>query len=1051
MFSLTQEDDEDDHSDILGYTTEGSTPHTTLFGAPAGEWSEDVNMATEEVLEDVDMEEAGDEQVDAGDVNDDEILTDDEDTNHEMTDQEHIQGPVALSSVLDYLTCSRDIDSISILSPSATSLLRTMESRAVVKISSMVGNFPTTSSRHCVKQRIRGRGGGQCTKKTPLHHFQNICLGTVTANNIRFHLNIYSLQHEGSGKSKGYRPMTTSKRLILVACLNLARMLQCNRATRIQQAWDKFCSLRGASTIIDVNVEGIDLIWNNYNNGVTQIKHPQHWVSDGELFYLKHNATKASEVSTTRDNAHCFFHYFEKALDLIAYGILFCEEIWNWCFSKVDMDASTGMGVACSKARLTEGAKNLSRYKMFGLTAAGTKDDFPKFDPYYYCREIEASPDDQFKEWIHRAGEHNLKNLCACFDDAFDFDRHGVTITVDDGLVFNTKQKRIMLLPALTSMTEDESYNSDEDNDDEDEDEDDNENISQGGEDNNDENDPNDQQGLHQSDVIEDHYGINYDEGNDDERDDLGQNQDVSNDNVEGPGLLPSSSMGGPVDVPRNDAITPTMLSPTGLNKYPVLLNPWALTFHTGKIICTLPFTNTGIYSLEVKGNGQDTAQHGETVGYQAYLTSAKNTKGAGMFKNISKIGNLEKASFGLMHESLEMDLEEYRVLMDQCLEQLRLLDFSKSSLSDTMSRSFCLRLECFRCFKSVQEGNEAMKNYSFDVLNMKVFLCHKDKMLRNYYSTLQLAKDVITRVFTSNTDNRSLVHNPRNLPASAKTGIQFLSEVLTFDVGTPSGYSRQGPITRSLIAVDKSMGLFGLHYPNEGPALDSHEANYMGLPHGMDPNLWSINDGLNIHDEVKRALGYTDLSPTSQLTSMPISDFINIKNIEKLRKDIGKRLFRFKKNNKDRDKCSWLLLISHFIVAATGDNTDGSMFSSIECESIVSLFETNKIQELEQILDIFASIFWLCYDWEWRTDILTNPQFQGIDVALDAWPTTIEGLDRKLNRKAQPKNKNKLLSGVGKRQQLQSFYSDCSGAHYHASIWLFTIRSSETRAIPAA
>jgi hypothetical protein len=98
-----------------------------------------------------------------------------------------------------------------------------MESKSVVKLLNTVGDIPTTSSRHCVKQKLRNRDGTTQMKKTPLHHFQNISLGTVMANNIRFHLVIYCIQHEGiGGKTKGYRPMTTNKRFVIVAALNLA-------------------------------------------------------------------------------------------------------------------------------------------------------------------------------------------------------------------------------------------------------------------------------------------------------------------------------------------------------------------------------------------------------------------------------------------------------------------------------------------------------------------------------------------------------------------------------------------------------------------------------------------------------------------------------------------------------------------------------------------------------------------------------------------------------------------------------------------------------------
>ena len=194
-------------------------------------------------------------------TSDDSLLTDEEHIdNSELCDEHHIQGPIPLHSILEYVKCSRDVDSISLLAPSISCLIHAMEPKSVVKLMNMVGDIPTTSSRHCVKQKIRKRDGVTKIKKTPLHHFQNITLGTVTANNIRFHLVLYSLQHDGRGKTIGYRPMTTQKRCVIVGALNLARMIQCNRAKRIKRAWTEFCGHElHALGETPINVEEISL------------------------------------------------------------------------------------------------------------------------------------------------------------------------------------------------------------------------------------------------------------------------------------------------------------------------------------------------------------------------------------------------------------------------------------------------------------------------------------------------------------------------------------------------------------------------------------------------------------------------------------------------------------------------------------------------------------------------------------------------------------------------------------------------------------------------
>jgi hypothetical protein len=465
-----------------------------------------------------------------------------------------------------------------------------------------------------------------------------------------------------------------------------------------------------------------------------------------------------------------------------------------------------------------------------------------------------------------------------------------------------------------------------------------------------------------------------------------------------------------------NLPITARMLAPSKPNKYQLLLHPLAATFHTGKIVCSLEYTDTGISQIIVKGVRNSTACHGDTVGYQGYLTSVKNMKGAAMLKNISRLGFLEKATFGLMHPSLHSGVNEFQELMDKCLEELENLDLSKTALSDSMSRSFCFRLECFRSFRSLhQEDYNAMHGYSYNVLDIPVFLCHKDKILRNYFNTLHLAKEVITCVFKVDKGANNVNHfDVKKLSPPAKTGIQFLSEILTYDVGTPSGFSRRGPIINSLIATDDSMTKFGLHYPLDGIELDSSEATFTGLACGLDPNHWKfVDEDFNLHDEIIRILGYSH--PAENQMDVVPQFYINPRTIDKLRKDLGKRLFRFKTNNKDRDTCTWQLLVSHFILVTTGDNPDGNVFGSVEYQSLVKLSLNNKTQEIESILEKLAHIFWLCYDWEWRTDLLTNGDFRHLEVPLGDWPTTIGGLSMVLGGLARPKNTKKVVDNVGK------------------------------------
>jgi hypothetical protein len=655
------------------------------------------------------------------------------------------------------------------------------------------------------------------------------------------------------------------------------------------------------------------------------------------------------------------------------------------------------------------------KHFLFGLTAAGIKGDFPKYSPFHFQGETEAASASQhFIQWLHQAGEQNMKNVHACFDNDFDFDNYGVTITVDDGLTFDATEKKIMLLPSFDSTNQVEiddenssnvdldinyDYNDDDDDDDDDYNDDDNDShLEDNGDD---DHEFGDSGGGVYIDVAED------DESENEESNSL-DNLDMNDQRAE------DTPMEERVLDSGNIPMAARMLATSKPNKYPILLHPVAASFHTGKIVCSLVYTDARISHIQVKGVGNCNVSHGDTVGYQGYLTSMKNTKGAVMFKNISRLGFLEKASFGLLHSSLDSDEKGFRELMDKCLHELDNLDFSKSALSDSLRRSFCFRLECFRCFTSLHnEIFDQMHDYSYDVLHIPVFIGHKDKMLRNYFNTLSLAKEVITRVFTVDKAGSDNHFDVRKLSPSAKTGIQFLSEILTFDVGTPSGYSRRGPIIDSLITTDESMKLFGIHYPANGIELDNHEASLTGLPHGIDPKHWNlVDEELNLHDEVIRILGYTETSD-NQLGIAPLTA-MNAREIDKLRRQLGKRLFRFKTSNKDRDKCSWQLLVTHFILAATGDSVDGSVFGSDGYESLVKLVVNNKTKEIECILERIAHIFWLCYDWEWRADLLTNRNFRHLEVPLGDWPGTIGGLSIVLGGLAQPKNTNKTVDSVG-------------------------------------
>jgi hypothetical protein len=345
----------------------------------------------------------------------DDLLTDDEADNEacNLGDEPHLQGPMTIGQILQHITCTRDIDSISLFSPSLPALLNSLEKTSIIKLSRSIGDTPTSSSRHSVKQKLWKTNGRSVTKYTPLHDFQNITLGIVIANNIRFHLNIFSLKNEGISKTSGYRPMSLVKRLVIVAAMNLARMLQCHRARRIKKAWISHCQEGGSDTVISTRNEINSLLQERIDADVCTPIIVQNWVSGGELFYLKHDSTKVSEVSSAKTDALSFLLDFEYAIKLIGLGILNCHEIWSWCFTKVDLCHMTGAEDRCSKYSLITTANDLLQYKLFGLTAAGIKHDVPRFMPYQYSiqeeqdeEKLDVAPpaEEQYFKWLTEAG-----------------------------------------------------------------------------------------------------------------------------------------------------------------------------------------------------------------------------------------------------------------------------------------------------------------------------------------------------------------------------------------------------------------------------------------------------------------------------------------------------------------------------------------------------------------------------------------------------------------------------------------------------------------------
>ena len=424
-----------------------------------------------------------------------------------------------LRMLLPLLTCSRDVDSIAVITSSVAKLIDFMEDFSVIKLSRQIGNVPTTSSRHSIRHKIHNNKTGQSVQKQiALHKHQNINLGTVTSNNIKFHLNVYCLKNPGSGTSAlDWRPFTTCGRVVIAAAMNLARMLQCGRARQLKIAYEKY-------SLSDVNDQmNKEEITNYLDEKIEKEENRRdrtpHWISGGEVFYLKSDTTKYAEISACKTDALPFFRDFELSFTLVSLGILGCGEIWERSLEMTDKELARSANLTTRDLKVE--AQTIWAHKAFTLTAAGTKHDFVKHKNFDYIpkedlfRDLERNCDAIFKDaesdfavWLEKAGKHNIANVLRCFQncspgdinnsnhqedyesgrgDLFD---EGVRVTVDDALSFQMNDVRKMLVPASavcatkesadrTSAKGDEGNSvseiksGEESNEDEDEDEDD--------------------------------------------------------------------------------------------------------------------------------------------------------------------------------------------------------------------------------------------------------------------------------------------------------------------------------------------------------------------------------------------------------------------------------------------------------------------------------------------------------------------------------------------------------------------------------------------------
>lgn len=911
-----------------------------------------------------------------------------------------------LGSFLRQTKVSRDIDSIAILGNDLAEIIEALEDSSIVKLSQLVSDVPSTSSRHSVKMKIKTHSRKEVWRYIPLNVFQNIRLGLVTAGNVRFHINIYCLRNEEVYKTGiKWRPFTKCRRQVVSACLNLARLFQCNMVIRIKKL------LLELQEDIDSKDHILQLLDDRQakTNEMTS-RHSQHWVSAGEMFYTNSKDTCKTEISSVKKEAIPFLKDFNLALELVAYGILSVKEIWSWVIPPFDNLKNTDGTIITAHEMKYEG-QILFRNKLFVLTAAGVKNDFTQFPPYltkdHVLMDEKHTSDDEhigndnlisdddnisdFNSWLHKAGAHNERNIARCFHDNYESENQTFTVSVDDGLTFNPLQSEVMYLPVANNEHSStfivdsniESLGNDENED----------TMSLSGPDEID---------CHSDHVSDREINDFYDDVADHHNDEIHEDDD----NAFIYDIARSQNKRIWIDKSLRLPSFPKSL----VKHYSIFNCPISESEHTGHI----RMKRNEEDNLLMFVDGDEMNGNGTMLGGQKYSTAAKGLKYSNILKNMSQLQNMDKSSFGLM-QVLPSETYNHSDQMAKCLSLLKMVDFSKNATVELISRNACLRLETFRSYFPGCNKSRALLSYPIDVLNMPVWATHKKKFVENYASVLEKSIRSLANVF----DHLSVISDrPRHLSSEAKMIIQFCSEIVSYELGTPSGYSQNGPITKSLIHYFRKGINFNTLRSNEDSRIIRMISDYdkeliEEFDYGLDPMIWTLMDqhGRPIRDIISSIIeAHTNKNDT---ISQPPK--LSSRLIEDTRLELRKNLFRFEKNNKEKDLYSWMLFISEFVIVklrrsgSTISLDKGSAFDAIDYKAFC-YYATQKEENCIEILDGLADLFWICYDWEWKSDIL-----RGYKTIDDQWPT-IFSQAMQLKQILQEENTSIEISPIKKR-----------------------------------
>lgn len=842
---------------------------------------------------------------------------------------------------------SRDIDSIALLGNRLDSLINVLEPTSILKLSRLISDLPSTSSRHAIKMMTRTRKGKLKSKLIPLHQFQNIRLGIVTAGNIRFHINFYCIRMDEIQKSKvHWRPFTKCRRLVIAAALNFARLLQ---NEMLGDIYREVLLLEDDDEMKPILKELLEL--RLHDSPSMKLKHDQHWVCSGEWFYINGKGTDKAEVSSCQAEAIPFLMDFVFALQIISYGILKLNNVWSWCIAPFETTSHPD-GTSITPFDMQEQGKQLFHSKYFVLTAAGVKHDFLKYPPFVTVDNVltdlkendDSVNETDFNRWLLNAGSHNMKNVLKCFKDRsneLNVEHGDVLITIDDALNIIPLENSASYLPVANNEHTASI-------------------ITQGETD--------------QELTSHNYYDIS----------DEGEEEDYDQGNVD---KLKNTS--------RMDNILKEIF-PSALNSYPIFNCPLTECEHTGPI--PLIVSDDGyIHPLVVQSVNQGIESNGAILGGQKYVTSAKGMKYSNCLQSLGILQNMDRATYGLMHESQD-NSGMYANHMKKCLELLDRIDYSNNTFFEMKSRKLSLRLECFRLMKLYNQNGSnlhkdqviaSLQKYPLQILEMPVWAVGKRNFLNNYCDVLNKAKRTLSNVFNVCDSAPTTNHHPSLLSKEAKMVVQLCSEIISSEIGTPSGYCKRGPICVSMIdRFREGYNLDFLSNQNDNVVrqISETETGIIGFDHGLDPSIWNFNDqaGRTISQVISDAIN-TEPSHPVLLNQFNVKPRLSTKLIRETQTILRSKLFRYEKNNKEKDLFSWLLFVSEVIMIRINQKelTDsGSAFDAINHQEF-SLFALHKPNEFQEMIDGLADIFWTCYEWEWQCDIL-----RGVKVECD-WPRT--------------------------------------------------------------